>query len=176
MCVIGWCLEESLGREQIGLVFFAGRASDPLERSPMKQAILTLSILILMCSTLLVHAQQPYQYIRADIPFDFQVGGNTLPPGTYDFCWNRKFVAAVKLADMSARSEHPIQYVTISAVENPTKNTEPIVVFHRMGNLYFLSEIHQPGDGIVTVMPSARERSMKKLATTKVEVHGESGK
>ncbi len=140
----------------------------------MKRLILTLTVLIFMAS--LAHAQQAYQFIRADIPFEFQVSGHVMPAGRYDFCWNRSFVAAVRLADRSARTEQPIQYVQINSVEPPTKSMTSSIVFHRSGNLYFLSEIRQQGAGLVTLTVSPQERNLAKLAKTKVEIQAESGK
>jgi hypothetical protein len=142
----------------------------------MKKAILTVTVLIVMGWALLAYPQQAYEFVRADIPFDFQVSGQTLTAGRYDFCWNRAFVAAVKLADKSASSPHPIQYVTIMGIDQPSKGTKAMVVFHRLGNSYFLSEIHQPGSGRVTVTISPQERNLNRLATTKVDVQAESGK
>lgn len=142
----------------------------------MKRAILTVTVLIVMGWSLLAYSQRSYQFVRADIPFTFQVAGHTLPPGTYDFCWNRQFIAAVRLADMSTKTEHTIEYVTISAVEAPSENMQAMVVFHRIGTNYFLSEIRHPGEAVVSVTMSSQERNLQHLATSKVDVQAEAGK
>ncbi len=142
----------------------------------MKKAILTLTVLIMISFTLLTHAQQAYQFVRADVPFDFQVSGKTMAAGRYDFCWNRTYVAAVRLADQSARSSEPIRYMQVNDIGQPTKDRVPRIVFHRVGSLYFLAEIHQPDEAIVALTTLKQERNFQKLATTKVEVEGEAGK
>jgi hypothetical protein len=138
----------------------------------MKRAIVTLSVLILFAFVLLSYSQQSYEFVRADIPFDFQVNGQNMPAGRYDFCWNRAFVAAVRLAEPSATTSQPIRFAHISTIDEPKKNARPTVVFHRLGSQYFLAEIHQPGSGFVTITVSRQELNQR-LALTKVEVPAE---
>jgi len=145
----------------------------------MKKVILTVMVLIAfaLATTLRVDAQNSYQCVRAQVPFEFVVNGQTLPVGIYDFCWNHNFVAAIRLAVPSNANSQPIRYTQISTVDPNLKDKIPSVLFHQLVNRYFLAEIHQPSGGLVVLTTTRQEKKMLELAKLRsIEIEAESGK
>jgi len=174
-------LERSHAPAQIGRVSQVLLETPPAgEEVAMKRSISTVMVLfafVVIAASLLAHAQTNYQYIRANVPFEFVVNGQVLPAGSYDFCWNRNFVAAVRLATPGNANSQPIRYTQINAVEPTLKDKIPAVIFHQVSNRYFLAEIHQPDAGLVMLTTTKEEKRMQQLAGVKtVKIEAEGGK
>lgn len=106
--------------------------------------VITAGCLLTLLVVLSVHAQDPGTAIRASIPFDFTVEGRTLPAGKYEVrritddptglmiqnIYHRRDVALFKTEPRDARS-----------IPNHS-----LLVFHRYGDSYFLSEVVNAGD------------------------------
>jgi hypothetical protein len=72
------------------------------------------------------------------IPFDFHVGGKTLPAGTYIV--NRQG-EAIQISDSRGHTA----FVISTAVPNPAANQDNQLVFNRYGNDSYLSEVRWLG-------------------------------
>lgn len=139
----------------------------------MKKTILIVFILFLLGTLAL--AQSMYKCVRADVPFEFQVQGTTLPAGLYDFRWNRDGIVAVSPATYAPPAHKGVVYVMINSIEDRPGDTA-FVTFNYVENSYFLRGINQPGEGRVNLPMSPRERTYQKLAQKKVDIQGEVGK
>jgi hypothetical protein len=139
----------------------------------MKKTILVVFILFLLGTLALT--QSMYKCVRADIPFEFQVHGKTLPAGLYDFRWNRDGIVAVAPATYSPPEHKGIVYVMINSIDDKAGD-RAFVTFNQIENSYFLRGINQPGEGRVNLPISAQERTHQKLAQQKVDIQGEVGK
>jgi hypothetical protein len=72
--------------------------------------------------------------VRADVPFDFTVGDKLLPPGTYEIT-----TAMSGVIEIQNRGKH-VAVLTPASPDNNTSQTGKLV-FDKLGNQYFLSEI-----------------------------------
>jgi hypothetical protein len=75
--------------------------------------------------------------VQARIPFSFSVNGQTLPAGEYLI---RSNIAGEYVLALQNRDKHS----TVMTLGNPNQTAKPranVLVFHRYGDQYFLSEI-----------------------------------
>jgi hypothetical protein len=73
-------------------------------------------------------------FAKADVPFAFTVAKKTLPSGRYLVTTNDRGVVTIQSEDTGA------SIISLARKELP-KVTNPKMVFHYVGNQYFLSEI-----------------------------------
>ena len=92
-----------------------------------------------------IHAQWPARLV-ADIPFDFQIGKATLPPGQYIF--NFGFLNSGPLSIQSRDGSRNAIALT-SAVAPSTNSGTAKMVFNRYGSDYFLSQVWNPDESII---------------------------
>jgi len=76
-----------------------------------------------------------------DIPFTFTVANHTLPPGRYTVTHIGGTVVGI------FNSHHQGTVALTSEVDGKVFSTAGKMVFHRYGNIYFLSEIWGPASG-----------------------------
>ncbi len=93
--------------------------------------ILSLVALALLLNATAVYAQSD---VKANVPFAFKVGNAQLPAGTYEFR------TADENAVMIHNSKTSAGALTLAQREYPS-NASPRLIFHRVGNQYFLAEI-----------------------------------
>jgi hypothetical protein len=116
-----------------------------------------------------VQAQDPGAAIRASIPFDFIVRGKTLRAGNYEI--RRINDEPVGLLVRNVDSKHDQAMVgTDAAYENQTPH-KSMLLFHRYGDSYFLSEIVTAGENTgQEIVPSRAERTIRReMASNKTE-------
>lgn len=116
--------------------------------------ILSLVVLSLLLNATTVYAQS---YTKANVPFDFKLGSAQLPSGTYD-------VRAIGNANtvMVQNHETSSSAMAIARHEYP-RDTGAKLVFHRLGNQYFLAEIwRSPGTDGLIVPTSKQEKELEK--------------
>ena len=116
-----------------------------------KQAltVLALASLLAMGSVVSLHANSFGHKVRADIPFDFIVGNETLLAGTYT-------------AQTLSASTHNTAVLLIQSLDHPTsvfslthgvsvarlgmEDNPPKLIFNRYGDRYFLTQVWAGGD------------------------------
>jgi hypothetical protein len=110
-----------------------------------KQAFGTLAMLTLLLtvSAISVSAQSERSKIT-NIPFDFIVGGKTLPAGDYTVEPNRRDSDKVWL--VQSRDGHANALFATMPVRASETQEKAKLVFHKYGDQYFLSQIWTPGD------------------------------
>jgi hypothetical protein len=108
-------------------------------------AMLILSILLVAA---FASGQGPAS-VNAKIPFAFSVEGKVLPAGQYNFTENSNPSAVtVKSSDGKASVIAPIYTRLAAGIHTSPKDAH--IVFDKVGDAYFLSEIWVPGvDGYV---------------------------
>jgi hypothetical protein len=87
------------------------------------------------------HAQQ--QYVKANVPFDFVVGNRAYPAGEY-YVKAIGEGSAVLLIDNRQEAKTGMVLSITCAQLSPSDNTK--LVFHRVGNSYFLSQMWTAGN------------------------------
>jgi hypothetical protein len=115
----------------------------------MKKQLFALLGLGLLFATASAYAQTAA--LKANIPFNFIVAGNTLPAGEYtiqSLSVNAR-VLTIRGADNSANM------VMANSCESarPSDNTK--LVFHRYGDRYFLSQIWTAGNSSGAELPQS---------------------
>jgi hypothetical protein len=117
--------------------------------------------LIVVSLMLLGHpsaVQAQSSLLKADIPFDFFVGGEILPAGLYDL----KLIAGSVIQVRSDKGSTAMVVMTIPS-SSSLKAPEPFLVFNRYGNDHFLSEVRWSGYSIGrALIKSSIERELAK--------------
>lgn len=124
-----------------------------------------LSVIVTGCvlSLLVVasaHAQDPGAGIRASIPFDFIVEGKTLSAGQYEIRRINDEPTGLLIQNVNHRRDEALfQTEPLEAHRVPNHS---VLVFHRYGASYFLSEIVSAGDETAEELrPTREERHMR---------------
>ena len=131
-----------------------------------RQALRTFTMLslVLLLTAVSVSAQSERSGVL-NIPFNFIVGGKTLPAGEYTVEPNRRDFDKVWLVQ-SRDGRKSILFVTMSVRANETQENTRLV-FHKLGDQYFLSQIWTTGDA--TGRELAPPRMERELAKNAVE-------
>jgi hypothetical protein len=103
--------------------------------------------LVMLLGVTLAYGQLPAQ--RLKIPFTFSAGGKMLPAGEYQFIHENQTIPWVTIRGTSDTSIVKVRVITLLARENqPEGNVR--IVFDRVGQDHFLSEVWMPGnDGLL---------------------------
>ena len=124
----------------------------------MKRNLITIVLLVvisLMCNATSAFAQA---YAKANVPFAFNVGGAQLPAGTYEI----KVLSQSPYEIMIENSETRAAAMSIARREGP-RNTESKLVFNRIDNRYFLSEVWKGSAAAGMIVPTSKqEEELKK--------------
>jgi hypothetical protein len=89
--------------------------------------------------------------VRADVPFDFTVADKLLPPGPYEITTAKEGVIEIQ-----ERGKHIAVLTPTSPDSNESRTGK--LVFDKLGNQYFLSEILCQSAMNVSVPPSMQEK------------------
>ena len=94
--------------------------------------------------------------VRSDVPFDFTVGNQLLPAGTYTIKTESEGLIAIK------NHNKPIAVFTLVDRDGAKPPNGGKLMFHKYGNQYFLSEILCSWtDMNVSVRPSKAEKRVQ---------------
>ena len=130
-----------------------------------KQAFTNFATLILLSMLTAVSVSaQSHRSGAINIPFNFTIGQQTMPPGQYTVGPNRKDFNNVWLVQ-SRDSRTNALFTTMSVRANETQEKTRLV-FHKYGDQYFLSQIWTPGGQGGRQLPvSQRERELARNAS-----------
>src|SRR6185369_6331875 len=116
-------------------------------------------------------AQDPGASVRAKIPFDFIVRGKTLPAGTYEIRRITDEPIGLIITNVNHRRDEAI--FRTDPVYSRNEPNHSLIVFHRYGDTYFLSEIVTAGEQTARELtPSHAEKLMQRemqMASNKTE-------
>jgi hypothetical protein len=105
-------------------------------------------------------AQDPGTALRASIPFDFNVGGRTLPAGKYEI--RRVNDEPVGLVIQNVDHRHKEAMFPTEPVDAHKIPSQNLLIFHRYGDSYFLSEVLTAGEGRgEELLPTHAERQLR---------------
>jgi hypothetical protein len=111
--------------------------------------ILSLVVLSVLISSTGAFAQA---YAKASVPFAFTVGSAQLPAGTYEV----KTLGAGNSSIVIQNHETNAAAMSNAGHEQP-RNTRAKLVFHRVGNQYFLAEIWRNSITEGMILPASRQ-------------------
>jgi len=124
----------------------------------MKRNLITILSLVVM--SLLLNATGAYaqSYATANVPFAFSLGAAQLPAGTYEV----KVISQSPYVIMIQNRETMATALSNARSDGPG-NTKSKLVFDRIGNQYFLTEVWNGlgADGMI-VPTSKHEKELKK--------------
>jgi hypothetical protein len=115
----------------------------------------SLMVLSFLLTTAGAHAQSA---TRANVPFAFKVGTTQMPAGTYAIPEHQgSNVITLRNVQTGAST------VVMARPENPSEKTN-VLIFHRYGNQYFLSELRGSRGTDAMVLPATREQKKLQIA------------
>ena len=130
---------------------------------------LALGCLLALSIAVPARAQAPGTTMRASIPFDFIVRGRTLPAGYYEIRRINDEPSGLVIQNINhRRSEAMFETQPVYSSKGPNKS---LVVFHRYGDSYFLSEVVTAGSQTGEELPpsQAELRLRSEVAKNNVE-------
>jgi len=115
-----------------------------------------------LLSVTLVNAQSGTPALRADIPFTFEMRGQSLPAGDYrvEFSFDAAYIT-VKTRENGTQS---VIGLTFALAPSRRSDIEPKLVFNKYGDRYFLSQVWHPN--VVRELPKSKQES--ELVTSRV--------
>jgi hypothetical protein len=87
------------------------------------------------------------------VPFDFKVGTAQLPAGPYEIKADDTIAGTVMIRNHQTSASA----MSIAQREYPRSSTNAKLVFHKVGNQYFLAEIWKGSDAGEMVIPTSRQ-------------------
>jgi hypothetical protein len=119
-----------------------------------KQAVLFVAALTIGLSTTAAHAQYETQRVQFTAPFAFDYGSQQLPAGRYTVTRENAHILIVRNGAKS------VMVMTQTSDDRET-TTRGKVVFHRVGQRYFLSQVWIPGKSShLTCGPTKTEKKL----------------
>ena len=140
-----------------------------MKKQALKAVTMLVSIIALAFTTaLLANAQTGSQTLRANVPFDFVVGDKTLASGEYAVAPINEDATGIRV---SGRNNHQNAIRLSIPVQTKGSSNRAMLIFHRYGEQYFLSQVWLPGSEGREMLKSkaerAAERELSKLASNK---------
>ena len=130
----------------------------------MKHVFFRITImwaLAFIAATQPLRAQEP---LLANIPFAFTAGEKALPAGEYrvEKPASGSLVLLIQRTDRSA-----VAFVPSTAAQGNAPQTQSKLVFHRLGNHYFLSKVWIAGYSQGRELPQTKQEKEQALASNK---------
>lgn len=129
-----------------------------------KQMLKSLTMLTLVIGLALATAVVPANgqltssRVTAVIPFDFIVGGKTLPSGKYTVSAVTNDGEGLRITSRDGKSALRLS----NLITDNGKNGKARMVFHRYGQQYFLAEVWSDGNYGRQLRPSKRESNLRR--------------
>jgi hypothetical protein len=122
-----------------------------------------LMILMLAFTSLTAQAQSAAQ-MKAQIPFNFIIGSQTLPAGDYTVRYINQDSGKTAILFKSADGRTS-RIVQMMPAQRDNAQGKAILVFNQYGESYFLSEVWSGGDQYGAALPKSRmERNLNEMA------------
>jgi len=122
--------------------------------------VMAMGCLLTVLVVVSAHAQDPGSAIRASIPFDFTVEGKTLRAGDYEIRRINDEPMGLLIQNVNHRRDEAM-FQTEPRDERRIPN-HSLLVFHRYGDSYFLSEIRTAGEETAEdLRPTRAERTLR---------------
>ncbi len=103
--------------------------------------------------------------LEVNIPFSYIVGRQTLPAGKYEFKVDYSG-STISIADLSTRRSEMANFLSTLDETNQSDASGPHVVFDKVGNTYWLSQLWLPGQGGILVYETKGEHTHHTVQAT----------
>jgi hypothetical protein len=145
--------------------------NDAFKGEMMRKHCLRILIVLFSFAGLGIAARaQVRDQVAVTIPFDFVIGGKTLPAGTYKV--NRVTDTNRRILILHSFDNHTSALVVPSQIEDPSTD-KVYVSFERVGGQYFLSKIATADD--VFTIPMSRSATVEVAARNSAPASNGSG-
>jgi hypothetical protein len=123
----------------------------------MKRNTLTIPSLVVLSLMFNITSLYAQSYAKANVPFAFNVGTKQLPAGTYE-------IKLVQGANAITIENGETRAAALSIVRRQGRSDpESKLVFHHVGDQYFLTEVWNSSDAGGMIVPtSGREKALVK--------------
>ena len=99
--------------------------------------------------------------VKMDVPFEFRVGGQTLPSGVYTISALNPNLVVIR-----SKNGHQSAPVMTNALQINQARSDGRLIFNRYGEFYFLSQIWTPGEAVGRkLVQSGAEREIAAVNT-----------
>ena len=109
----------------------------------MKIKIFALASVLLLSGFAAGFSYAEPRVMVANIPFEFQVGKLTLPPGDYRV--ETQLTGSARIQWLRQVDTNRVVILSTLPIESEVPNSDPMLIFHRYGQTYFLAEIWNGG-------------------------------
>jgi hypothetical protein len=133
----------------------------------MKRNFITILSLVVMSLMLNATGAYAQSYVKADVPFAFNVGAAQLPAGPYEI----RVLSQSPNEIMIRNHETGAAALSIARSEGP-RNTESKLVFDRIGTQYFLTQVWKGAGGMIVPTSKHEQELKKELQLTKGSAGG----
>jgi hypothetical protein len=125
-------------------------------KTSTNRLLLTACLVVLAMG--LANGVQAQTVIKASVPFEFSLGGETLPSGVYTFTTSSGGEARTVLARNQSNGNGRF---ILAQVEDESASIDTAVTFNRYGKRYVMSSISIAGTAIsLHIAPTKAEREM----------------
>jgi hypothetical protein len=115
----------------------------------MKRIVSAIALLVASTFVTTGAWAQDHQ-VRATIPFDFTVNGSAAPAGTYTISAPSEDVVNISSWDQK------VHFLTAGNSNWTNRGTKSVLVFHKYGDRYFLSEIRSNNTMMNVYFPTSK--------------------
>ena len=130
-----------------------------MKKEILKGFTMLALIITLALATAVVSANAQSKTIVANVPFDFVVGSQAMPSGTY--ITNPATSDGRALVIKSADAKNAVIRLA-NTIQRNGSTTNARLVFHRYGDRYFLAEVWNGGDSTgLELLKSRQERALQ---------------
>lgn len=148
-----------------------GRKIDLLEVEIMRKllGVMAAGCLLTLLVVVSAHAQDPGGAIRVSIPFDFTVEGKALPAGEYEVRRFNDEPIGLMIQNVRHRRDEAMFQTEPRDVRRIPNHS--LLIFHRYGDSYFLSEVVTAGEQTgEELRPTREEKTLRsEMAKNNVE-------
>jgi hypothetical protein len=123
----------------------------------------TTSAIALFVASLFITAGVWAQAVKANVPFDFTINNTTVPAGTYTISSTSSDVLRIY------SDQRHVHLLTTALMDSGNGAKANVLVFHRYGDQYFLSEIRSKDSSSMNMrLPVWKSEKQARAAKTQV--------
>ena len=141
-------------------------AKEPPEEDVMKRNLIGTLSLVVMSLLLSATGAFAQSAVTANVPFAFKVGQAQLPAGIYKITTGYQSLTVSGIGNTMKTAYSQAQW------DSP-RNKSPRLVFHHVGNQYFLAEVCRGAGNAAMTIPASKLETELQMASSPAKTGGE---